>query len=136
MLATFQAIINKLLRDLINIGKVGSFINKIMVGIETEERHDELVVEILKRLEENNLYIKLEKCKWKVREVDFLEVVLELERIKMEEVKVKAVLDWPVPKLVKDIQKFLGLANYYKRLIVGFVKIVRLLHKLTRKEQK
>ena len=55
MLATFQAIINKLLRDLINIGKVGSFINKIMVGIETEERHDELVVEILKRLEENNL---------------------------------------------------------------------------------
>ena len=63
LLATFQAIINKLLRDLINMGKVGSFINNIIVGMETEERHDKLVIEILKRLEENNLYVKLEKCK-------------------------------------------------------------------------
>ena len=74
--ATFQAIMNKLLRDLINIGKVGSFIDDIMVGIKTEERQNKLVEEILKRLEENNLYIRLEKCKWKVGKVDFLGVVL------------------------------------------------------------
>jgi len=54
---------NELLRDLINTGKVGSFIDDIMVGTETEEGHDELVEEILKRLEENDLYIKPEKCK-------------------------------------------------------------------------
>jgi len=80
--------------------------------------------------------VKPEKYKWKVREVDFLEVVIGLEGIKMEEEKVKAVLDWPVSKTVKDIQKFLGLANYYKRFVKSFAKIVRLLHKLTRKEQK
>ena len=101
--ATFQAIMNKLLRDLINIGKVGSFIDDIMVGTETEEGHDELVEKILKRLEENNLYVKLEKCKWKVREVDFLEVVLGPDGIKIEEVKVKAVLYWPIHKLIKDM---------------------------------
>ena len=78
--------------------------------------------------------MKLEKCKWKVRKVNFLEVVLRPESIKMEETKVKAVLDWPVPKSVKDIQKFLELANYYRRFIEGFAKIARLLHKLTRKE--
>ena len=50
--------INKLLRDLINIRKIGSFIDNIMVEIEMEEGHDELVVEILKRLKENNLYVK------------------------------------------------------------------------------
>jgi len=61
--AIFQAIVNKLLRDLINMGKVGSFIGDIMVGTEIEEGHDELVAEILKRLEENYLYMKLEKCK-------------------------------------------------------------------------
>jgi len=71
-----------------------------------------------------------------VREVDFLEVVLEPEGIKMEKAKIKVVLDWPVPKLVKDIQKFLGLAHYYWRFIEGFAKIVRLLHELTRKKQK
>ena len=75
---------NKLLRDLINTGKVGSFIDDMMVGTEIEEEHNELVEEILRRMEENNLYIKLEKCKWKVREMDFLGVVIELERIKMK----------------------------------------------------
>ena len=69
-----------------------------------------------------------------MREVDFLGVVLGPERIKMEEAKVKVVLDWPVPKSVKDIQKFLGLANYYQRFIEGFAKVVRPLHELIGKE--
>jgi len=56
-------IINELLRDLINMGKVATFINDIIVGMEEEEEHDELVAEIVKRLEENDLYMKLEKCK-------------------------------------------------------------------------
>ena len=131
-LAIFQTMINKLLRDLINIGKMGS----IMMGTEMEEGHDELVTEILRRLEKNYLYIKLEKYKWKVREVDFLGVVIGLERIKMEKKKVKVVLDWLVSKSVKDIQKLLGLANYYRRFTEEFVKIARPLYELTRKEQK
>jgi len=85
----------------------------VIVGTEDEEEHDELVVEVVKRLVENDLYIKLEKCKWKVRKVGFLGVVIGPERIKMEEEKMKGVLDWPTPKCVKDVQKFLVLANYY-----------------------
>ena len=131
-LAIFQTMMNKLLRDLINMGNMGS----IMMGTEMEEGHDELVTEILRRLEKNYLYVKLEKYKWKVREVDFLGVVIGLEGIKMEKKKVKVVLDWLVPKSVKDIQKFLGLANYYRRFIEEFVKIARPLYELTRKEQK
>ena len=68
-LATFQAMMNELLRDLINTGKVAVFINDIIVGTETEEGHDELVAEVIRRLEENDLYVKLEKCKWKVEKV-------------------------------------------------------------------
>ena len=64
--ATFQTMINELLRDLINTGKVAAFINNIIVVTETEEGHDEIVVEVIRRLEENDLYIKPEKCKWKV----------------------------------------------------------------------
>jgi len=136
LLAIFQTMMNKLLRDLINMGKVESFINDIIVGIETEEEHNELVAKILRRLEENDLYVKLEKCKWKVREIDFLEVVIGPERIKMEGKKVKIVLDWPVSKSVKNIQKFLGLANYYRIFVKRFAKIARPLHKLARKKQK
>jgi len=66
LLATFQAMMNEILRDLINEGKVATFVNDVLVRTKTEERHDEIVEEILKRLEENDLYIKPEKCVWKV----------------------------------------------------------------------
>ena len=111
--ATFQTMMNELLQDLINTGKVAAFIDDVIIGMETEEGHDELVVEVIRRLEENDLYVKPEKCKWKVREVGFLGVVIGLEGIKMEKEKVKGVLEWLTLKCVKDVQKFLGLANYY-----------------------
>jgi len=104
---------NEILRDLINTRKVASFIDNMIVGIEEEEGHDKIVEKVIKRLAKNDLYMKSEKCKWKVRKVGFLGVVIRLERLKMEKEKVKGVLDWLTSKGVKDIQKFLGLADYY-----------------------
>ena len=134
--ATFQAMMNELLRDLINTGKIAVFIDDVIVGIEMEEGHDELVVEIIRRLEENDLYVKPEKCKWKVREVEFLGVVIRPEGIKMEKEKVKGILEWPTPKCVKDVQKFLGLANYYCQFIKGFATVARPLHDMVKKDKK
>ena len=71
-----------------------------------------------------------------MREVGFLGVVIGPEDIKIEEEKVKGVLNWLTPKYVKDVQKFLGLANYYCRFIQGFASIARLLHNLVKKDQK
>ena len=136
LLAIFQAMMNELLRDLINTGKVAAFIDDVIIGTETEEEHDELVAEVIRRLEENDLYVKPEKCKWKVREVGFLGVVIGPEGIKMEEVKVKGVLKWLTLKCVKDVQKFLGLANYYRRFIEGFASVVRPLHDMMKKDKK
>jgi len=92
-LAIFQAMMNKLLRDLINTGKVAAFIDNVIVGTEIEEGHDKIVAEVIRKLEENYLYMKPEKCRWKVKEVGFLGVVIGPERIKMEEEKVKGVLE-------------------------------------------
>ena len=61
--AMFQAMMNELLRDLTNMGKVAVFIDDVIVGTETEEEHDELVAEVIRKLEENDLYVKPEKCK-------------------------------------------------------------------------
>ena len=74
------------------MGKVATFIDDVIIGTEIEEEHDEIVEKIIRRLEENDLYVKLEKCKWKVQEVGFLRVVIGPDRIKMEEEKVKGVL--------------------------------------------
>ena len=91
MPAMFQAMMNKLLRDLINTGKVAAFINNVIIGP---------------------------------------------EGIKIEKEKVKRVLEWPTPRCVKDVQKFLGLANYYCRFIKGFASIARLLHDIVKKDKK
>jgi len=91
--AIFQTMMNNIFRDLINKGDVATFIDDVLVGTETEEGHDELVEEILRRLEEHNLYVKPEKCKWKVREVGFLGVVIGPDGIKMEKEKVRGVLE-------------------------------------------
>ena len=69
--ATFQTMMNELLRDLINTGKVVAFIDDVIVETEMEDGHDEIVAEVIRRLEENDLYVKLEQCKWKVWEVGF-----------------------------------------------------------------
>jgi len=111
--ATFQAIMNEILRDLINEGKVTAFVDDILVGTEMEEGHDKIVEEILRRLEENDLYVKLEKCMWKAREIGFLGVVIGPNGIEMEKEKVDEVLSWPELKNVKDVRKFLDLASYY-----------------------
>jgi len=91
-LATFQAMMNEILRDLINKGKVVVFIDNVLVRMETEEEHNEIVEEILRRLKENDLYIKLEKCMWKVRKIGFLGIVIGLNGIEMEKKKVDGVL--------------------------------------------
>jgi len=74
--AMFQIIINEISWDLINTRKVASFIDDVIVGMEEEKGHDEIIEKVVRRLAENNLYVKPEKCKWKVKEVRFLEVVI------------------------------------------------------------
>jgi len=94
---TFQTVINNLFRDLINQGNIVTFIDDILVATDTEEGYDELVEEVLKRLEENDLFVKPEKCKWKVREVEFLGVVIGSREVEMQKEKVEGVLNWPAP---------------------------------------
>ena len=60
--AMFQGMINEILRDMINEGKVAAFVDDVLIGTETEEGHDKIVEEVLRRLEENDLYVKPEKC--------------------------------------------------------------------------
>jgi len=134
--ATFQGMMNKILRDMINEEKVAVFVDNILVGTETEKEHDDIVEEVLRRLEENNLYMKPEKYAWKVQKVNFLGVVMSQGKIEMEEDKVAGVLNWLAPRTVRDIRKFLGLANYYRRFVKDFAKIAQPLNSLMRKEEK
>ena len=101
-----------------------------------EEGHDEVVEKVLKWLEENDLFVKLEKCQWKVKKVEFLGVVIGPKGVEIQKEKVEGVLNWPTLKNIKEVWKFLGLANYYRQFIKDFAKLTAPLHVLVRKEEK
>ena len=134
--AIFQVMMNNILRDLIDTRDIVAFMDNVLVGTEDEKKHDEIVEEVLRRIEENDLYIKPEKCVWKVKEINFLGLVMGAEGIKIQKKKVAGVLEQPRPKMVKEVQKFLGLANYYRQFVKDFAKLAKLLHKLVRKDKK
>ena len=90
----------------------------------------------MRQLEENDLYMKPEKCVWKVREIGFLGVIIGLEGFQMEKEKVERVTNWPMPQCIKDVQKFLGLANYYWQFVKDFTRIAKPIHQLVRKDEK
>jgi len=115
---------------------MATFIDGILVVTDTKKGHNKLVEEVLKRLKENDLFVKPKKCKWKVKEVEFLGVVIGPRGVKMQKKKVEGVLNWPAAQNVKEVQKFLDLANYYRRFIKDFTRLAAPLYVLVRKEQK
>ena len=133
---TFQAITNYLLRDMIEAGDVAAFIDDVMVRTEMEEEHNDIMEEVLRRMTENDLFVKLEKCIQKIRKVGFLKVVIGPDEVKIEKKKVQGIVDWPVPRSVKDVQNFLGLVNYYRQFVKNFTRVAKFLHKMTRKDVK
>ena len=132
---TFQAMMNEIIADMDDVVVV--YINDLMIYTQTDKQaeHDKIVLEVLRRLEENDLFVKPEKCTFRAMEVDFLSMIVGCDGIKMDQSKVKAILDWPAPKNVKGVRSFPGLANFYRRFIKDYARAARPLHDLTKKEE-
>jgi len=99
---------------MINQENAATFIDDIIMTINTKKEHNELVEEVLKKLEKNNLFVKPKKCWWKIKEVEFLDIVIGPWGVEIQKEKVNGVLNWPISRNVKEMQKFLELANYYR----------------------
>jgi hypothetical protein len=122
--STFQAMMNEVLAEEIATGHVVVYIDDILVFTDNLDLHRHLVHQVLEKLRTNDLFVKPEKCKWEQPGVDFLGLCVSKNSIKMDESKVKAIVDWPVPTKVKHVQAFLGLGNFYCRFIRDFSKII------------
>jgi hypothetical protein len=127
---SFQDMMNHILKDLLDKGVV--YIDDILIYRKTEEKYDALVKEVLERLAKNDLVISLEKCIWGETEVEFLGYILTPGGMRMAEDKTKAIQEWQTPQSLRDVQSFLGFANFYRRFIFGFSKICRPLTESTK----
>lgn len=130
--AAFQMFINDIFRDMLNESII-VYLDDILVYSENLEEHRKHVREVLRRLRLHGLYTKALKYQFHTDLVEYLGYILSLSRLLIFEDKVKVILDWPTPHKVKDIQSFLGFANFYRRFIPYYSDIVILLTRLTRK---
>jgi Reverse transcriptase (RNA-dependent DNA polymerase) len=132
--ASMQALVNDVLREFLDQFCV-AYLDDILIYSETKEQHIGHVKQVLRALQQRHLLVKLEKCEFHKQSVAFLGYILTVNGIQMDESKVKAVLNWPQPTTIKELQSFLGFANFYRRFIEGYSHITAPLTNLTRKEE-
>ena len=133
--ATFQRMMNEIFRDMLDVCVV-IYLDDILVFSESEDEHERHLRQVLQRLRQHRLVAKPKKCVFGRQRVEFLGYVIEDGKLSMEENKVKAIRDWPVPfTSLKDIRSFLGSASYYRRFIPNFARIAAPLSDALRKEQ-
>ena len=128
--AVFQGLVNDVLRDMLNIS-VFVYLDDILIFSKTKQDHVQHVHRVLQRLLENQLFVKAEKCEFHVSEVWFLGFIVGTGNVQMDPAKTKAVTDWSIPSTRKELQQFLGFANFYRRFIRNYSSVAASLTALT-----
>ena len=122
--ATFQAYINRALAGLLDDFCV-AYMDDMIIFSEEEKDHENHVITVIERLEQHGLYVKLSKCAFSVKEVEFLGYIVSTEGVSMDSSRVTAITNWPQPNSLKDIQTFNGVCNFYRRFIAKYSTIAK-----------
>lgn len=131
--AAFQHLMNSVFRDLLDT-KVLVYIDDILIFTETIDEHVTVVQEVLNRLIKNNLYCNPKKCEFHKTTISYLGFIITPDGISMEPAKVESIVSWPEPTSIKELQSFLGVANFYRRFIQGYSRIISPLTRLLKKD--
>jgi hypothetical protein len=132
---TFQHYMNDTFRDMLDKFLI-VYLDDLLIYSDSLAEHKQQVRMVLERLREAKLYLKPSKCEFHKEEVVFLGYVIGPNGVRMDPSKVAAITTWPIPHSVHDIRVFLGLANFYRRFIRNFSKIVSPITSLLRKNSK
>jgi len=132
--SAFQRFMNDIFSDVLDIFVV-IYLDDILIYSDNMDDHKKHVKEVLKRLRENQLYASPTKCVFHQDRIEFLGFVLGVDGLRMDESKTQTIQNWPTPRRVKDIQFFLGFANFYKRFIDNYTEITSPLTRLTQKNK-
>jgi transposase InsO family protein len=131
--ATCQELVNNVLREHLDIFVI-AYLDDILIYSQNEKEHTEHVRTVLRLLQQHNLLVDPDKCKWHQEEVEFLGCIVGKNGVKMSPDKIQVVKDWPTPTTVKEVQSFLGFVNFNRQFIKDFSRIAIPLTDLTKKE--
>ena len=131
--ATFQAVINHALREYLDVFCTAYLDDVLVYTNGTLEEHREHVRKVLKRLQEYRLLVHPDKSEFHRKKVTYLGFIISPDRISMDPEKIQAIAEWPRPESVKDIQSFLGFANFYRKFVKGYSQITAPLTEATKK---
>src|SRR5437762_9975206 len=120
---SFQDYVNDVIREYLDKFAV-AYLDDILIYSNTLEEHILHVRQVLKKLLEHGLFVKLEKCEFHVQKISYLGFVISPEVISIDPAHISTISDWPIPRSVNDIQIFLGFANFYCRFIDGYSRVV------------
>jgi hypothetical protein len=121
---------NDIFSDLLDVCVI-VYLDDILIYSDDMSQHKKHVKEVLRRLRKHGLYANARKCKFHRDSVEYLGYILTSDGLHMAKDKVQTILDWPEPQKVKDIQSFLGFANFYHWFIYGYSEITTPLTRLT-----
>ena len=133
--ATFQHFMNDTFYDLLD-RFLAAYLDDLIIFTESSDIDDHIaqVREVLLRCRKNGLFANAKKCEFHVETIEYVGYIVSTAGLSMDPIKVKTVLEWPVPKSVRDVQSFLGFVNFYRRFIRDFAKISKPLTSLTKKD--
>ena len=132
--ATFQAFMHDILRIEIIEDTILIYMDDILIFADTLEDLRRKTFRVLENLKKNDLYLKPEKCKFEVQEVEFLGYIIKPDNLLMDPIKKAGITEWPVPKTLKQVQSFLGFCNFYRKFVPNFSDIAKPLNTLQRKD--
>lgn len=133
--ATFQAFINDVLREYLDVFCT-AYLDDILVYSNTETEHVQHVGKVLEKLQQAGLYLDINKCDFHTTRVKYLGLIITTDGVEMDPKKIDTITQWKEPRCVKDVQAFLGFANFYRKFISGYSRIAAPLTNLTHTEQK
>src|ERR1700720_1946871 len=123
-------------QDLILEGVVCVYLDNILIFMENMEEHNRITHLVLERLREYKLYLRHDKCEFAKTKVEYLGLIISHGQAEMDPVKIAGVAEWPTPDCKKEVQSFLGFANFYRRFIEGFFYLARPLFNLTQNDSR
>ena len=113
LLGAFQRMMNSIFWELLHEGVLVNYMDDFVILAKTKEELEEQIIRFLKIAEKHNLYFKQSKCDFNIEEILILGVIVGRGQVKMEQEKIKVVKEWKTPTKVKDVESFLGFANFY-----------------------